>query len=104
MPPPQAIPDQLRAEVERRIMTEKQPHSEVLEWLANEGYPCSTPTLKRQSIRRPNVRTRAALFKKEQEPVKEEPVDEDATDDADDDDTGDLPGLEELLRSAGKKM
>jgi hypothetical protein len=59
---------------------------------------------KRLSIKRPNVRTRAALFKKEQEPVKEEPVDEDATDDADDDDTSDLPGLEELLRSAGKKM
>jgi hypothetical protein len=26
MPPPQAIPEQLRADVERRIMTEKQPH------------------------------------------------------------------------------
>jgi hypothetical protein len=48
MPPPQAIPEELRAEVERRIMTEKQPHSQVLEWLANEGYPCSAPTLKRQ--------------------------------------------------------
>jgi hypothetical protein len=62
---------------------------------------------KRLLIRRPNVRTRAALFKKEQEPVKEEPVDEDATDDVDDDATDDadeLPGLEELLRSAGRRM
>jgi hypothetical protein len=54
---------------------------------------------KRLPIKRPNVRTKAALFKKEQEPVKEEPVDEDATDDADE-----LPGLEELLRSAGRRM
>jgi hypothetical protein len=59
---------------------------------------------KRLPIKRSNVRIRAALFKKEQEPVKEEPVDEDATDDANDDDISDLPGLEELLRSAGKKM
>jgi hypothetical protein len=48
MPPPQVIPEQLRARIERRIMTEKQPHSQVLEWLANEGYSCSTQTLKRQ--------------------------------------------------------
>jgi hypothetical protein len=55
--------------------------------------------VKRLLIKRPNIRIRAALFKKEQEPVKEEPVDEDTTNDADE-----LPGLEELLRSAGRRM
>jgi hypothetical protein len=70
---------------------------------------------KRLPIKRLNVRTRATLFKKEQEPVKEEPVDEDATNDVDEDITDDvdedttddadeLPGLEELLRSAGRRM
>jgi hypothetical protein len=59
--------------------------------------------VKRLLIKRLNVRTRATLFKKEQEPVKEEPVDENATDDADDD-ADELPGLEELLRSAGRRI
>jgi hypothetical protein len=48
MPRSQAIPDQLRPELERRIITEKQPHSEILQWLATEGYICTSRTLIRQ--------------------------------------------------------
>jgi hypothetical protein len=59
---------------------------------------------KRLPIKRPNVRTKAALFKKEQEPVKEEPVDEEPVDEDATDDADELPGLEELLRSAGRRM
>jgi hypothetical protein len=44
------------------------------------------------------VRTRAAIVKKEKEPIKEEPVD-DAVDDDEE-----LPELEEILRSAEEKM
>jgi hypothetical protein len=43
------------------------------------------------------VRTRATIVKKEKEPIKEEPVD-DAVDDDEE-----LPELEEILRSAGKR-
>jgi hypothetical protein len=80
-----------------------------LKRLISAGSAERSTSAKRLPIKRFNVRIRAVLFKKEQEPVKEEPVDENATDDADDDnanddDTSDLPGLEELLRSAGKKI
>jgi hypothetical protein len=44
------------------------------------------------------VRTRAAIVKKEKEPIKEEPVNDAVDDDKE------LPELEEILRSAGKKM
>jgi hypothetical protein len=48
MPREQAIPEQLRPEIERRILDEKQTHSEVLQWLAAKGYTCMPLTLKRQ--------------------------------------------------------
>jgi hypothetical protein len=48
MPPPQVIPDELRAEIERRIVTEKQTHADVLHWLAGEGYICQQRTLIRR--------------------------------------------------------
>jgi hypothetical protein len=48
MPRAQAIPDQLRPEIERRILVDKQSHSEVLQWLAGEGYACVPLTLKRK--------------------------------------------------------
>jgi hypothetical protein len=51
---------------------------------------------KRLLINQPNVRTRATIVKREQNPVKEEPVDAN--------DSEELPELEEILRSAGKKM
>ena len=58
----------------------------------------NTPA-KRLPIGQPNVRTRAAIIKKQDpEPVKEEPIEQDATEGED------LPDLEEILRSAGKKM
>jgi hypothetical protein len=47
-------------------------------------------------IGQPNIRTRAAIVEKEQVPIKEEPVDAD--------DSEELPELEEILRSDGKKM
>jgi hypothetical protein len=48
MPREQAIPEQLRPEIERRILDEKQTHSEVLQWLTAEGYTCVPLKLKRQ--------------------------------------------------------
>jgi hypothetical protein len=51
---------------------------------------------KRLPISQPNVRTRATIVKREQNSVKEEPVDAN--------DSEELPELEEILRSAGKKM
>jgi hypothetical protein len=48
MPRAQAIPDQLRPEIERRILVDKQSHVEVLQWLAGEGYVCVPFTLKRK--------------------------------------------------------
>jgi hypothetical protein len=48
MPRAQAIPDQLRPEIERRILVNKQSHLEVLQWLAGEGYVCVPLTLKRK--------------------------------------------------------
>jgi hypothetical protein len=45
---PQAIPDNMRAEIERRIMIEKQSHKDVLHWLAGEGYICQPLTLRRR--------------------------------------------------------
>jgi hypothetical protein len=46
MPRPQAIPDQLRPDLERLILLEKQPHSAVLDWLATKGVVCQSRTLK----------------------------------------------------------
>jgi hypothetical protein len=51
---------------------------------------------KRLLIGQPNVRTRATIVKREQNPVKEEPVDVN--------DSEELSELEEILRSVGKKM
>jgi hypothetical protein len=45
---PQAVPDHLKDEIERRIMVEKQTHKDVLHWLATQGYICQLPTLKRR--------------------------------------------------------
>jgi hypothetical protein len=46
MPRAQAIPDQLRPDLERLILTEKQPHSVVLNWLAEQGIVCQARTLR----------------------------------------------------------
>jgi hypothetical protein len=46
MPKPQLIPDQLRPDLERLILIEKQPHSVVLDWLAGKGVICQARTLK----------------------------------------------------------
>ena len=43
---PQAIPDHLRLDLERLILTEKQPQSAILNWLARQGIPCSERTLR----------------------------------------------------------
>ena len=43
---PQAIPDHLRPDLERLILTEKQPQSAILNWLARQGIPCSERTLR----------------------------------------------------------
>jgi hypothetical protein len=48
MPHPSSILEQLRPEIERRIVVDRQPHSEVLQWLAGEGYACIPLTLKRR--------------------------------------------------------
>jgi hypothetical protein len=48
MPRPQVIPDQLRPEIERRILTEKQSLLDVLHWLAGQGYICQQRTLIRR--------------------------------------------------------
>ena len=48
---PQAIPEQLRLEIERRILTDKQTHHDVLQWLAEQGlqgYICQIRTLRRR--------------------------------------------------------
>jgi hypothetical protein len=44
----QAIPEHLRPEIERRILVEKQPQRDILQWLANQGYVCQAMTLKRR--------------------------------------------------------
>jgi hypothetical protein len=46
MPKPQLIPDELRLDLERLILVEKQPHSVVLNWLAEKGVICQARTLK----------------------------------------------------------
>jgi hypothetical protein len=51
MPNPQAIPDDLRGELEHRIMVEKQPYRRILQWLAGEGHICTYRTLIRQCQR-----------------------------------------------------
>jgi hypothetical protein len=48
MPRPQVIPDQLRPEIERRILTENQSQVDVLHWLAGQGYICQQRTLIRR--------------------------------------------------------
>jgi hypothetical protein len=45
---PQVIPEQLRLEIERRILTERQSHQDVLRWLAGQGYICQRLTLLRR--------------------------------------------------------
>jgi hypothetical protein len=42
------IPDELRLEIERRILVEKQTHRDVLNWLARKGYICEEKTLRRR--------------------------------------------------------
>src|SRR4051812_28120940 len=46
MPRAQAIPDHLRADLERLIIVEEQPHSAVLDWLVTKGVICQARTLK----------------------------------------------------------
>jgi hypothetical protein len=43
-----AIPHELRAEIERRILVEKQTHRDILHWLARQGHICEASTLKRR--------------------------------------------------------
>jgi hypothetical protein len=45
---PPVIPDELRAEIERQILVEKQTHREVLNWLARHGHICEEKTLRRR--------------------------------------------------------
>ena len=45
---PQAIPEHVRPEIERRIMVEKQSQQDVLHWLADQGYTCEASILKRR--------------------------------------------------------
>jgi hypothetical protein len=97
-PPPEESATTAPAKKQAKGAIKKEPKRPI-----SAGSAKRDTSAKRLPIKRPNVRTRAALFKKEQEPVKEEPVDENATDDADDD-ADELPGLEELLRSAGRRM
>ena len=47
MPRAQAIPTQMRADIEHLIIIEKQSHSAVLNWLATRGVHCDARTLKR---------------------------------------------------------
>jgi hypothetical protein len=42
------IPHELRSEIERRILLERQTHREVLHWLAGQGYICEEKTLRRR--------------------------------------------------------
>jgi hypothetical protein len=51
MPNPQVIPDELRGDIERRIMVEKQSYRQILQWLAGKGYICTYRTLTRQCQR-----------------------------------------------------
>jgi hypothetical protein len=44
----QAIPHELRAEIEHRILVEKQTHRDILHWLAGQGHICEASTLKRR--------------------------------------------------------
>jgi hypothetical protein len=44
----QSIPVELRGEIERRIIEEKQTHLHVLQWLAGEGYIYQLKTLERR--------------------------------------------------------
>jgi hypothetical protein len=48
MPNPQVIPDELRGDIERRIMVEKQSYRQILQWLAGKGYIYIYRTLTRQ--------------------------------------------------------
>lgn len=48
MPKAQAIPEQLRPEIERRILVEKQMLTDVPHWLAGRGYICQEKTLRRR--------------------------------------------------------
>jgi hypothetical protein len=43
-----AIPLELRPEIERRILVERQTHTDVLHWLAGQGYICEKKTLMRR--------------------------------------------------------
>jgi hypothetical protein len=45
---PPVIPHELRPEIERRILVEKQTHRDVLHWLAGQGYICEEKTLRRR--------------------------------------------------------
>ena len=45
---PQAIPEHVRPEIERRIMVEKQSQQDILYWLADQGYTYKASTLKRR--------------------------------------------------------
>ena len=47
MPRAQAIPTQMRADIEHLIIIEKRSHSAVLNWLATRGVHCDARTLKR---------------------------------------------------------
>jgi hypothetical protein len=79
----------------KKVVTKKEPNI-IEKRLILVGSVNRNISAKRLLISQPNVRTRAIIVKKEQDPIKEEPVDAD--------DSEELPELEEILRSAGKKI
>ena len=48
---PPVIPHELHAEIERRILVEKQTHRDVLRWLADQSYICEEKTLGCEKVR-----------------------------------------------------
>jgi hypothetical protein len=81
---------QIKKGVVKKELIEKRP---ILAGFAERNI-----SAKRLPIGPSNVCTRAAIVKQDPAPVKEEPIEQGPTEDED------LPDLEEILRSAGKKM